>query len=379
MSNTLLRVGYFGNHVGNLEQYYRYNENPPDYVWFKTTGLAIPGGEYSGVARRPFDQSVYGTIERYQKSGWSNSNGMQFELERRFSNGFSFQLFYVVQNVFTAGGRSFNVIIPGQNMFLPGTVPTDMDSLNRLYNYQRDTTIPKHRVRWNWVADLPFGKNKAWANNLPGFLEKIVGGWQISGMGSVWSSYYTLPATQFQTGTPIETYGYKYPIQDCRSGVCRPGYLFWNGYINPNLINSVDANGKPNGVMGVPSNYKPAVQPLNPWPLNPSKSDPMYAYYGSNTTWVTLKNGVSQRTTYDTGLMPLRQQYRPGVRSWMLDASLVKNIPFTERFSLRFQLDAFNVLNHPGNSTSVSGEGLLMTNVSGQAARELQLSLRLNW
>ncbi len=379
MSNTLLRVGYFGNHVDNLEQYYRYNENPTDYVWFKNTGLAIPGGEYAGVARRPFDQVVYGTIERYQKSGWSNSNGMQFELERRFSKGFSYQLFYVVQNVFTAGGRSYSGVIPGQNIFLTGTVPTDLDALNRLYNYQRDTTIPKHRVRWNWVADLPFGKGKNWANNLPGFLDKIVGGWQISGMGTVWSSYYTLPATQFQTATPIETYGYKYPIQDCRSGACRPGYLYWNGYINPNQINSVDASGKPNGVMGVPSNYKPSVQPLNPWPVNPSKSDPMYAYYGTNTTWVTLKNGVSQRTTFDNGLMPLRQQYRPGVRSWMLDASLVKTIPFNERFNLRFQLDAFNVLNHPGNSTSITGEGLLMTNVSGQAAREMQLSLRLNW
>jgi len=30
-------------------------------------------------------------------------------------------------------------------------------------------------------------------------------------------------------------------------------------------INSVDANGKPNGVMGVPANHKPSTAPLIPW------------------------------------------------------------------------------------------------------------------
>jgi hypothetical protein len=57
-------------------------------------------------------------------------------------------------------------------------------------------------------------------------------------------------------------YGYKYPIQDCRSGNCFPGYLWWNGYIPANRINSVDASGKPNGIMGVPADYKPAQAPL---------------------------------------------------------------------------------------------------------------------
>ena len=62
----------------------------------------------------------------------------------------------------------------------------------------------------------------------------------------------------------VEIYGDKYPIEDCRSGACFPGYLWWNGYIPANQINSVDRNGKPNGVMGVPANYKPAAAPLIP-------------------------------------------------------------------------------------------------------------------
>ena len=63
---------------------------------------------------------------------------------------------------------------------------------------------------------------------------------------------------------PIEIYGYKYPIEDCTSGACFPGYLWWNGYIPANRINSMDAQGRPNGIMGVPANYKPAATPLIP-------------------------------------------------------------------------------------------------------------------
>ena len=66
---------------------------------------------------------------------------------------------------------------------------------------------------------------------------------------------------------PIEYYGFKYPIQDCTSGTCFPGYLYLNGYIPANRINSVDANGKPNGIMGVPGELQTvdrASDPLGP-------------------------------------------------------------------------------------------------------------------
>lgn len=77
--------------------------------------------------------------------------------------------------------------------------------------------------------------------------------------------------------------------------------------------------------------------------------------------------------------MPLRQQYFPGPRQWCLDATLVKNISFGERYNVRFAADFFNVLNTPGNTTTVSSDGLLLTTSSGQESRETQLSLRFSW
>lgn len=381
MGNTIARVAYVGNHGQNLEQVRVLNDSTPDYIWYSTMGTPLPTGEYSNVARRPFDQTVYGSLRQWQKTGWSNFNGVQMELERRYSKGWAYQLHYVVGNAFAAGGQEWSgtSLIPELNQYLPGDIPSDVNARNRFLNYQRDTGIPKHRVRWNWIVDLPFGKGKWLGNNAGRFLDKVIGGWQLAGMGNLRSTYIALTTSYYPTGTDLQTYGYKYPIQDCRSGNCYPGYLWYNGYIPANQINSVDAAGKPNGVMGVPADYKPAVAPLIPYPKVPDKSDPLYSYYGSNTTWVMLKNGTNQRVTYNDNLNPWRQQYIPSVRQWGLDSSLFKTIPINEDFRLRFSADFFNVLNHPGNPSGVDGGGILSVRSSGNSARQLQLTLRLSW
>jgi len=383
MENTVIRAGYVGNHSSHLELFYRYNESTPPYIWYVTTGQPLPTGTYANVARRFFDQKTYGTLEEYKPIGFGNSNGFQLELERRYSKGYGFQVFYVMDNNLAAGGLGYNGIIPEVNQYLPGQIPLDLDARNRFLNYRRDTSVPKHRVRWNWLVDLPFGKGKPLMGNAGAVLNRIVGGWQIAGMGSLRSTYFSLPTSLFPNGNAIEIYGYKYPIQDCTSGTCYPGYLWWNGYIPANQINSYDpVTGKPNGYMGVPPTYKPSVQPIWPYPANyaslNSTIDPLYPWYGTNTLWIPLQNGTVQRQAW-SGLEALRNQYLPSVRQWSVDASLFKAIPITERFSLRFNADFFNVLNHPGNPNSVGSTGVLSTQSSGNDPRTLQLTLRLSW
>lgn len=383
-SNTVVKASYVGTHTDRLEMYNRYNENPTQYVWYTTTGLPLPTGAYAGSAQRPFDQQVYGTIEEYQKNGWSNYHGMKLELERRYNNGVAYQVFYNLGNAMTAGGRSYNAVVYGTNQFLPGAVPADFDERARFLNYQRDITVPKHRLSWNWLVDLPFGRGKKIGGNAGAIADKFIGGWQIAGMGTLRSNYWALPTNIYPNGSAVELYGEKYKIQDCRSGTCYPGYLYWNGYIPANRINSTDANGKPNGVMGVPDNYKPAGSPMIPWgstslPANAPANTDVSRYWDTNTVWVPLKNGSVQRTTYDNYLHPWRQQYFTGPRTWDVDATIMKNISLTETMRLRFQADFFNVFNHPNNPTSVGGDGILSTRTSGNSARELQLSLRLLW
>jgi len=391
MDNTVVRAGYVGTHGSRLEQFYTFNEAPNSYVWFANTGLPLPGGEFSGVARRNFDQVSYGNIETYRKMAWSNFNGLQLEFQRRYSRGYGFQVFYVMSNAFRAGGNGWSDdILQAENMFLAGAVTADLNQRNRLLNYRRDPEIPKHRVRWNWIADLPFGRGQKYLSNAGGVLDRIVGGWQFAGFGSIRSNYWNLPTGNWGELGPIEIYGKKYKIEDCRSGTCFQGYLWYNGYIPAHRINSVDAQGRPNGVMGVPANYRPASRPLLPTPASGIlPNDPLASFYETNNVWYRLEGGTlqlcpplasgCQRIGLDTNLHPWRNQFLTGPRSFGLDASLFKNIAINERFTLRFNADFFNVLNMPGLNQPDSGTGIVSLRNSDNSPRQLQLTLRLTW
>ena len=380
-ADTLARVAYVGNHLSYQDMVDNYNDGPNSYIWYATRKQALPTGEYANSLVRPFDQVVYGRIEEFRKDGWGNFSGMQFELEKRYSKGFSYQVSYNFGNALRAGGNGYGARVSNPDQFLPGAVPADLHERMKLLMYGLDSSVPKHWVKFNWLLDLPVGRGKHWAGNARTWQDLIIGGWQLAGIGQLRRGYFSLPTNIYPTkGAPIEIYGYKYPIQDCRSGTCYPGQLWWNGYIPANQINSTDpVTGKPNGVMGVPANYKPAGQPLIPWPQSPDRSDPLYSYFGTNTVFLPLNNGTTQRTTFDDNLHPWQNQYFPAPRQWTVDASLFKRFPITERVALRLNIDLFNAFNMPGTPSGVGGDGLVSTRTSGNTARQLQLTLRLNW
>ncbi len=393
MDSTLLRVSYIGNHGDHQQQEVHYNDATPAYIWYATTKTPLPTGAFSGVATRPYDQKAYGDITLYTNSGYGNYNGVEFELQKRFSKGYSYQLFWNVGNTYVLNRDTDSTqtadAMASINTFLPGTVPTDFNTRNRFLNYKRDANTPKHQIRWNFIAELPLGKGKKFLDSSNGIVEKLVGGWQVAGLGNMRQGYWQIPTDYYPTGTPIEEYGYKYPIKDCQSGTCYPGYLWWNGYIPANKINSVGANGKPNGIMGVPANYKPAISPLIPYgqttlPPNAPASTVVAQFWDTNTVWLPLNNGSAQQTTYNNNLNPYRNQYRLGPWQWFQDASLFKFVRISEKVTLRVNVDFFNVFNHPNNptdaGTTVSGvSGLLPTRNSGTAGRVTQLGARLSW
>jgi hypothetical protein len=382
MPSTLARVRYIGNHTSHLSQWYSYNQPTPDYIYYATTGQPKPTGAFANVALRPFDQQVLGTIQQYTNSGFGNVQSGDLEIEHRFSKGYAFQVSYVLTNALTT--PLFGTV-SAPNQFMPGAVPTDYDKLNSFLYYQRDTSIPKHRLKWNWLVDLPVGKGKSIAGNASKVLDKFIGGWQIAGIGSLGSTYFSLPTANWNlTGEPIHQYGYQYPIENCTGGTCIPGYLWWNGYIPANQINSHDAQGRANGYEGIPADYKPAVTPLIPWgsttlPANAPANTNISQYWDTNNVWIPLKNGTTQIVGYNSGLHPWRNQYLPGVLQWNMDASAFKNVQFGEQLNFRLSADFFNVFNHPGNPNTVGGDGFLNTRNSGNAGRVLQLGLRLNW
>jgi hypothetical protein len=375
--NTVARIGLIGTNGRNNESVERYNANPISaYVWHTNSGQPLPTGFYQNTVRRAIDQTTFGDISIYTKKGYSNYTGVQLELERRYSSGLAFQLFYLMSNSASTGnvasqGGGFATFQNDQpEIFLPGAVPTDTAERLRFYRYQRDADITKHRIRWNYLYDLPFGRGKQFGGGIGHGLNRLVGGWQIAGSGTTASRYWSLPTNNWGAFSDLEIYGTQHKISDCRQGTCFPGYLYYNGYIPANRINVA------NGVSGIPQNYKPATQPINPIPASGIAANPNFN--DNNNVLVPLKNGQTQLVAFDTGLHPWRNQLIPGPWLTNLTASLYKNVYITERMNLRIGLDAFNALNQPGLNLP-GGDGILSLRTSAQAARTMQYTARFTW
>jgi hypothetical protein len=347
------------------------------------------------VARRPYDQTAYTDVRILQRTGYINSSTFSIEGERRFTKGLSFQAFYTMTNSFRLAGNSFRDDVGSvPEAYLPGAVPTEFNALNRFLYYDRDTGVPKHRVRWNWNYELPFGRGRQFARNASGFLNAIVGGWKFSGSGTMLSSYFSMPTNQWGETGKFEVYGKKYKITDCRSTPatatdtqderCLPGYLYYNGYISERYINSYNAAGLRNGVFGLPDDYTPAQKPITPWPKGGKPTDPGNADFDTNYVYIQLTNGNNaiQRVSKDTGLHPWRSQYLLGPFNWSTDASLMKFFTITERVRLRINADLFNAFNRQGlNGPGSDGIASLANSYGGNGIRprQLQLTARIEW
>ncbi len=261
-----------------------------------------------------------------------------------------------------------NLVPLDNNLYLPGAIPADPAARNRFLNYQRDIGLPKHHMQWNFIVDMPFGKGKLIGRNANRLVDAVIGGWQLSGIGSMVSNYDTVPVNNWANFAPLQMYGKNTPVQNCTSGTCIAGYLWYNAYIPANLIN------KPNGVMGVPVSYVPLQTPLYPTPAS-GASNPNNE---TNNVFITLKNGSVVQTTLNNNLNPYRNQYFLGPFSYNQSASLFKAFNITEQVRLRFESDFFNVFNAQGlNQPGAFGISSLQTSAKG--ARQIQLTLRLFW
>jgi hypothetical protein len=391
--STVIRLTYKGKHAINADQLFNINATQTDYVWYLTTGRALPTGEFSNVLRRPYDQNAYTDVRILQRSGYLNSSTWALEIERRFRNGLGFQAFYTLTNSLRLAGNSFrDDVVSSAASYLPGTVPSDFKELNRFLFYDRDTAIPKHRIRWNWNYDLPFGKGRRFARGSRGALNTMIGGWKLSGTGTMLSTWWALPTGNWGEMGDLKINRNKQKILDCRNTPalstnpkderCIEGYLWFNGYISERFINSRNEAGLRNGVFGLPENYKPAQKPVNPWPVNGKTTDLNANDYDTNVVYLPLLTGGTVRVNYDTGLHPWRNQYRLGPFNWTMDASLLKFFTFTERVKLRANVDVFNVLNlHGLNVPGADGIASLANSYGGSGfrPRQLQLTLRLEF
>ncbi|MGD0499157.1 MAG: TonB-dependent receptor [Bryobacteraceae bacterium] len=386
LAGTVVTASVVGTHAWNIPQNVNINGAPGDYVWYTNTGgQPLVTGTYSGTFRNALDTTTYGSITEYMTRAYSNANLWTLEAERRYAHGYGFQLAYVMSNAFTEStlvGNGGGTGVGPVSTYLTGTVPTDFDARNRFLNYVRDTAIPKHQVRWNWVMDLPFGRGHLLASHAGKILNGVIGGWQIAGTGNYQSRWWSPSTSNYGYVGPVQVYGKQYFVHDCTNQAkCVPEYLYSNGYISPPLINRTDASGNCNGICGIPSSYTPESLPLITYgqtalPAHAPSNTVLSTYWETNNVWIPLTNGTVVRTGYGVTTPIMNHVNFVGPWSFTLNASAFKVFNITEAAKLRFNADFFNVLNNPGLGLS---QTYLNAASNSNGARFLQLTLRLTW
>jgi len=241
--------------------------------------------------------SMYG----WSSVGNSNYHALQASLRKQFSHGVQFDFNYTFSksmDITSAASRVGFSVYGYQNIGLVGTRLANAFSPN-LARAVSDFDLT-HQMNLNWIADIPVGKGRALAHDAHGFVDAVIGGWQLSGLAR-WTS-----------GFPFSVDGgQRWPTDWFLTAITQMTSRPQTGIYHLSV---------PDPVTGKPDAF---VSPF----ANPAAAQ--------NDFTLPLPGGVGSRNV-------LRGD---GYAS--LDASLAKRwqMPYRESHSLQFRWEVFNVPN----------------------------------
>jgi len=209
-----------------------------------------------------------------------------------------------------------------------------------------------HVVNATWFYELPFGRGRRFAVE-SGALDKVVGGWYVSG---IFTGSSGLPICAFSGGN----YG-SFTAGNCARPVSSAGVSTGGNKLHPNVA----SGGVATAGAGA------AGSGLNLF------ANPEGVFNGFRRPLISVDGRA--------GIEGLR-----GFPRWNVDLSLGKKTSITEKINLSFQLDFFNLLNRfepgdPGVSLNdPAGFGVVTGQFNGTGlpnggARAIQFGFRIDW
>ena len=253
-------------------------------------GNTFPCNSYvPSTGTNTFFNSQFSSLYGWRSNSNANYHAMQVNFRHPMTHGVQFDFNYTFSksiDIFSdatrvgawggLGGQMINAWDPNQMRAV-----SDYDT--------------RHQFNANWIAELPFGKGKLLARNANGFLDAIIGGWQLSGV------------YRMTSGFPVNiSNGFQWPTNWQLSG---------NGFLtSPVKTGAFPINSGPDaGNISLFSNGPAAISAFrNPFP----------------------------------GEGGARNQIR-GQGYFGLDGGLAKRwkMPYSEKHSLQFRWEVFNVPN----------------------------------
>jgi Carboxypeptidase regulatory-like domain/TonB-dependent Receptor Plug Domain len=279
-----------------------------------TTG-PVGGGT---LGQEPFPDFSGGSWGRM--IGASIYNGLQTKLEQQFSSGLNFLLTYTYSNTLTDAGDLLN------GGTLAGARAPDVPGFGVRGDWSRASFNITNVFHFSGGYELPLGKGKHYLGNASKLENGLVGGWMINWI------------TTIQGGQPL-------------SLGCPTGTTAGTG------CNDVNVPGQSQD-LGIKVRAN-ASGHLTPYWLGSPKAFQQPCQLGDN--YAPIENSPAGCVPL-TGFAVLGN--RPGTTTGPgyhdLDFSTFKNIPITERFSMQFRAEFFNIINHPNfNAPGFGGNGVV--------------------
>jgi hypothetical protein len=343
------------------------NHNPGGFANFisSTTSLSGTAGGLLANAGLPLNFIVANPqfLNAYYTGNFGNStyNSLQVQLNRRFAHGFSIQSTYVwSQALGVSEGDSAYALASFRTLRDEG-----LDKRELSFDYANVYKI-------NGLYDLPFGRGKLLGRNANGFLERIIGGWQLGVIG------------QAQSGAPLA-----FTAQNTINNTTTSLAGFTPNEVGPLPSNGVQKVG--NGVVyfsGVTQINDPSIATLPTATLQAVSALKAIA----NTSGTPLLVNPAAGQLGQLGQNPI---HGPGFKT--VNANIIKRFRINERFNMQIGASANNLTNTPmfgnpvtnidstsfGHITAVGSSASSsigqINAVAGSGARIIVLQARINF
>jgi hypothetical protein len=228
---------------------------------------------------------------------WSNGaesfyNGLLVSVRKR-AGAIQFDANYVLSKSIDDGSG-----LEGEDSFYNGVLPNNFEA--RAQRGLSDFDL-RHNFNANWLVELPVGRGKAIAPDMPGWADQIVGGWQITGV------------QRWRSGFPIGVY----------NGAWFPTVWNIDGY--GTQVSPIETNIQKSAANG-PNLFASPVDTSSG-----NGFDATSTAFGSFTH--TPMGGSGSRNVLRAG------------RFFTIDAGIGKSFRITEGQRLQFRWEIFNVTN----------------------------------
>jgi Carboxypeptidase regulatory-like domain len=129
-----------------------------------------------------FFPSQYVNLNTWTTTGYSFYHALQVILRKRVSHGVSFTLNYTYSHSLDTSSTPERQDVIGGFSGTGGYSGVTINSWNVRQEYANSDFDIRHQFNGYWIAELPFGRGKALGARAPGWLDHVIGGWQLSGI-----------------------------------------------------------------------------------------------------------------------------------------------------------------------------------------------------